>query len=756
MALRPDRLQAQAMHRDVLGANVARNWVVERYRADQEVRRQAAFVLGLHRLVHGPLPAEREVYKAANVAALFGWGSGRVPSKAEREKLLGRAFAIEVDLLAYGEDACTAAMMCSIMRIFAGHARWKVKPGLPSSFEDLRWLWNREKPLVLPWWSECSKEALASGIEMGALAIKNHRESLRGERLGDRVGMPRFTSIHDGRGYAVTTGAFGLRDARHMRIPKVPGLVKLAEDYEDLLGRIEAGSARLHRLTVRECPDGTYECALGLAVKGESLPTPSYVPRGIDLGCRTALMPSRGKPLDLARSPRRTQRAPMFSNASGVAKALSVTPRTTMVARLLGLCGNGESLAAPALTKARSWCKDFDPEHPYRALKMLLENEDALDEIAVMDHQVREQQTRARVASRGRRQERLSGQNIERDETQRLGHSPTRKARLAAKRAKERTRRQKQREADKARASSGGRSRYARGLALPRQSTLERLERRIRRHSQSLARKREHAKNKRALMDNNPERTAVLAVLKVVFATLHGITLRGDTPRSRRYVAAKRKLASEHAKVVRMRKDGIHKATTREARRSTVVVVEGFNAKHLMATGGRRKRGLNRSLAHRSFGEVRRQLGYKLSRLSGACLMAPAWYPSTKRCSRCGQVVDAISLSERIFSCPRCHLVIDRDRNAAKNLAQAAPLLLLLEALEALGPIGPRDLHKQFSEMSGRVAPRTINGRGGNSSAPSTLAGVQVPAEAPTGEPRAQRTEGATAPAVSPLHQEVA
>jgi hypothetical protein len=31
------------------------------------------------------------------------------------------------------------------MRIFAGHARWKVHPVLPTSFEDLRWLWNREK-----------------------------------------------------------------------------------------------------------------------------------------------------------------------------------------------------------------------------------------------------------------------------------------------------------------------------------------------------------------------------------------------------------------------------------------------------------------------------------------------------------------------------------------------------------------------------------------------------------------------------------
>jgi hypothetical protein len=205
-----------------------------------------------------------------------------------------------------------------------------------------------------------------------------------------------------------------------------------------------------------------------------------------------------------------------------------------------------------------------------------------------------------------------------------------------------------------------------------------------------------------------------------------------------------------------MRKDSTHKATTREARRSTVVVAEGFDAKHLMARGGPRKRGLNRSLSHRAFGETRRQLDYKLKRSGGTCLKAPAWYPSTKRCSRCGHTLDAIQLSERTFTCPRCHFVMDRDRNAARNLEQLAPVLLLLQALVSLGQIDQKILHKQFYQVSGRVAPRTINGRGEDSSAPSTLAGVQVLAEAPTGERHAQRTEGGMASVAPPLHQEVA
>jgi len=201
---------------------------------------------------------------------------------------------------------------------------------------------------------------------------------------------------------------------------------------------------------VKERPDGTYECALGLAVKDGELSALSYIPRGIDLGCKTALMPSRGKPLDLAKSPRRAHRAPLFANASGVAKALLVTPGTTIVARLLTHCGNGNSLASKALSQARTRCQAFDPERPYRALKLLLEDEDALEEIAAIDQDVRDKQAKAKTTKRLRRKDLLSQRALERKEIHRLGYSPTRKARLVQKRATERARRQRRSKAAKA------------------------------------------------------------------------------------------------------------------------------------------------------------------------------------------------------------------------------------------------------------------------------------------------------------------
>jgi len=46
------------------------------------------------------------------------------------------------------------------------------------------------------------------------------------------------------------------------------------------------------------------------------------------------------------------------------------------------------------------------------------------------------------------------------------------------------------------------------------------------------------------------------------------------------------------------------------------------------------------------------------------------FYPSSKTCSACGWVRAKLSLAERTFHCEVCGLVLDRDLNAARNLAK--------------------------------------------------------------------------------------
>ena len=49
--------------------------------------------------------------------------------------------------------------------------------------------------------------------------------------------------------------------------------------------------------------------------------------------------------------------------------------------------------------------------------------------------------------------------------------------------------------------------------------------------------------------------------------------------------------------------------------------------------------------------------------------LANKYYPSSKKCNRCGEIKKELTLKDRIYKCNKCGLEIDRDINAAINLA---------------------------------------------------------------------------------------
>ena len=51
-------------------------------------------------------------------------------------------------------------------------------------------------------------------------------------------------------------------------------------------------------------------------------------------------------------------------------------------------------------------------------------------------------------------------------------------------------------------------------------------------------------------------------------------------------------------------------------------------------------------------------------------MVADPFFPSSKTCSGCGWVKAKLTLAERTFTCERCGLILDRDLNAARNLAK--------------------------------------------------------------------------------------
>ncbi|MHB8457981.1 MAG: RNA-guided endonuclease TnpB family protein [Acidimicrobiales bacterium] len=135
----------------------------------------------------------------------------------------------------------------------------------------------------------------------------------------------------------------------------------------------------------------------------------------------------------------------------------------------------------------------------------------------------------------------------------------------------------------------------------------------------------------------------------------------------------KRQLARAHSKASKARKDAIHKASHRAATSYAVNIVEDLNVTG-MGRRGRAKSGFNGAVHDAALAEFRRQLTYKCSWYGSTLWVASRWYPSSKLCSRCRTNNGDLPRSARVFHCDACGLVIDRDLNAAKNLAALAEL----------------------------------------------------------------------------------
>jgi putative transposase len=85
-----------------------------------------------------------------------------------------------------------------------------------------------------------------------------------------------------------------------------------------------------------------------------------------------------------------------------------------------------------------------------------------------------------------------------------------------------------------------------------------------------------------------------------------------------------------------------------------------------------RNRSLARHIAGASWGELRRQVEYKSAAAGVRLVVADRWFASSKTCSGCGTAKAKLALSQRRYVCMECGLVLDRDHNAARNLAALA------------------------------------------------------------------------------------
>jgi putative transposase len=168
-------------------------------------------------------------------------------------------------------------------------------------------------------------------------------------------------------------------------------------------------------------------------------------------------------------------------------------------------------------------------------------------------------------------------------------------------------------------------------------------------------------------------------------------------PGSRNRVKAARRLSREHARIANLRRSFLHEVSSQLAKTHGKLAIEDLAVANLL-----RNRHLARAIGDAGWAELGRQLRYKAAWFGGELVVCDRWFPSTKTCSRCGTVKKRMRLAERVFHCDACELVMDRDRNAAANLAAWAEAASMAAAQAPDRQAGGRITNAPGGEGAGR------------------------------------------------------
>jgi len=95
------------------------------------------------------------------------------------------------------------------------------------------------------------------------------------------------------------------------------------------------------------------------------------------------------------------------------------------------------------------------------------------------------------------------------------------------------------------------------------------------------------------------------------------------------------------------------------------IVLEDINFQHMQKFNGKMIEGNN-------WGQLRACIEKKAKRANIEAIRVPRFFPSTQKCSQCGYILERemkLKIRQRIYKCPKCKAKMDRDKNAAQNLA---------------------------------------------------------------------------------------
>ena len=106
-------------------------------------------------------------------------------------------------------------------------------------------------------------------------------------------------------------------------------------------------------------------------------------------------------------------------------------------------------------------------------------------------------------------------------------------------------------------------------------------------------------------------------------------------------------------------------------KRPRYVAIEDLNVKGMV-----KNKHLAKGVANCSFYTIREHLIRKATERYIEVRLVDRFYPSSKTCSNCGSYKKDLKLNQRVYHCSTCQEKIDRDLNAAINIAQTDKYVL--------------------------------------------------------------------------------
>ena len=127
------------------------------------------------------------------------------------------------------------------------------------------------------------------------------------------------------------------------------------------------------------------------------------------------------------------------------------------------------------------------------------------------------------------------------------------------------------------------------------------------------------------------------------------------------------KVARKHEKVSNIRGDFLHKLSSRLVRENQAICLETLNIQGML-----KNKKVAQHISDVGWYSFIKKIKYKAERRGKSIFRIGMFEPSTKICHSCGYHNNSLKLKDRIWTCPDCGTVHDRDINAAINIKESA------------------------------------------------------------------------------------